>query len=141
MSNTRFAVAVHVLSVLRLSDGQTVPSSLLASSVGTNPVVIRKLLVVLAQAGLIVVERGNSGGARLARAADDVNLADVLDAVTGVGDMVKIHGEANPACPVGRNIGHVLDLILNDGFDAFRSILAKHTIEDLVQSIRARDAG
>ena len=78
MNNTRFSVAVHVLSVLCVSDGEPVTSSVLAASVGTNPVVIRKLLVMLSKASLVSVDRGKAGGARLARPASEISLADVL---------------------------------------------------------------
>ncbi|QQD17436.1 Rrf2 family transcriptional regulator [Spongiibacter nanhainus] len=139
MSNTRFSVAVHVLTVLHLHDGEPVSSSVLAGSVGTNPVVIRKLLAALTQASLVTIDRGTAGGARLLRSASAISLADVLDAVSEVDDMLKIHTSPNPACPVGRSIGGILDVILQEGFDAFRDALARYTVADLVGSVQQRE--
>ena len=45
-TSCRFAVAVHVLAVLAYKEGEAVTSALLASSVNTNPVVIRRLLLL-----------------------------------------------------------------------------------------------
>jgi Rrf2 family protein len=44
---------------------------------------VQKLVGRLAAAGLIVSSRGTGGGFRLARAADDISLADIVEAVEG----------------------------------------------------------
>ena len=51
-TSSRFAVAVHILTLLASADGP-VPSSLIAGSVGTNPALIRRLVAQLADAGLV----------------------------------------------------------------------------------------
>jgi DNA-binding IclR family transcriptional regulator len=53
-TNSRFAVAVHVLSLMAWSDEEPLKSEQVAESVNTHPVVIRRMLVDLAQAGLVV---------------------------------------------------------------------------------------
>ena len=45
--NSRFAVAVHVMTVLAHNRGRWVSSPALGRSVRTNPVVIRRLLIRL----------------------------------------------------------------------------------------------
>ena len=62
-------VAVHVLTLLALSAEERRSSRYLAGSVATNPVVIRRLLAQLAQAGLVESAHGATGGFRLARPA------------------------------------------------------------------------
>jgi DNA-binding IscR family transcriptional regulator len=47
--NSRFPVAVHVLTALAYRDGESLSSTRLAESVRTNPVVIRRLLIRLAR--------------------------------------------------------------------------------------------
>ena len=51
--NSRFPVAVHVMAALAYRDGEALPSPLLAESVKTNPVVIRRLVAQLRRAGLV----------------------------------------------------------------------------------------
>ena len=64
-TSCRFAMAVHVLAVLAYKDGDRVTSSLLAGSVNTNPVVIRRLLLALQRAKLVETRKGAGLGSRL----------------------------------------------------------------------------
>lgn len=52
-------------------------SSDIAEHAGTNPVVVRRVLGRLRDAGLLSSEKGHAGGWRLARAPQDITLADV----------------------------------------------------------------
>ncbi|MCA1734101.1 MAG: Rrf2 family transcriptional regulator, partial [Acidobacteria bacterium] len=52
-TSSRFAVATHILTVLAVRGDEPSSSNLIASSVGTNPVVIRRLLGMLGRAGLV----------------------------------------------------------------------------------------
>ena len=60
--NTRFAVAVHILTLLHTQQGEPATSEYIASSVNTNPSLIRRLLSQLARAGLTASQMGTGGG-------------------------------------------------------------------------------
>lgn len=49
----------------------------IADHAGTNPVVVRRVLGRLRDAGLLTSEKGHAGGWRLARAPERITLADV----------------------------------------------------------------
>ena len=49
----------------------------IAEHAGTNPVVVRRVLGKLREAGLLTSEKGHAGGWRLARGPDAITLADV----------------------------------------------------------------
>ena len=107
--NCRFAFAVHVLSVLAHNREDAFTSETLAHTVNTNPVVIRRLLLELKDAGLVATQRGPGGGAKLARAASEISLAQIYRAVSG--DFQLFGEHPNPpaqCCPVGRGIENVL---------------------------------
>ena len=56
--SSRFTMAVHTLLCIDyFGKTQKVTSDFIAASVGTNPVIIRKLLIQLKAAGLIQVKR------------------------------------------------------------------------------------
>lgn len=49
----------------------------IADHAGTNPVVVRRVLGKLREAGLLTSEKGHAGGWKLARPAEAISLADV----------------------------------------------------------------
>ncbi|MEU0313387.1 Rrf2 family transcriptional regulator [Nocardioides sp. NPDC006273] len=113
-TNTRFAVAVHVLTYLAscAAVGRTRPvsSDELAGSTAVNPVHVRKVLGPLRTAGLVRSRPGAHGGWELAADPKTVNLAQVWQVLQGDDPVLGIHGP-NPACPVGAGVqGALVDL-------------------------------
>ena len=131
--SSRFTVAVHVLSLISTQNHILCTSEWMAASVNTNPVVIRRAMGKLKNAGLIEVRRG-TGGAALQKPLSEITLLDVYRAVDVVeeGELFQFHKDPNPNCPVGANIQAVLELILVRAQDAMEGILAEVTMEDLV---------
>ncbi|QMV41998.1 Rrf2 family transcriptional regulator [Cohnella cholangitidis] len=131
--SSRFSIAVHILSLLAISPSTHCTSEWIAGSVGTNPVIIRRILGQLKKAGLVTVRAG-SGGAFLAKSLDGIDLLEVYRAVDVVeeGKLFHIHEEPNPQCQVGANIQAVLQLLLARAQEAMENILAGITMEELV---------
>ena len=104
-----------------------------------NPVVVRNIFRQLKKAGLIVVQRGGNGGVKLARKLSDITLFDVYRAVDSVADGKLFHFHENPnaACPVGRNIHHVMDGRLEEIQDAMEQKMAQMTLADVVADTEA----
>ena len=137
--NSRFAVAVHILTLIATRDGEPVASDYIAASVNTNASLIRRLLSQLARAGLTTAQMGSGGGALLARPADRITLRDVYRAVAE-GDVFGLHRERpNPACPVGRNIQALLEIRFDAAARALEAELARTTIADAVAEMEARE--
>lgn len=137
--NTRFAVATHILTFLHTQQGVPATSELIASSVNTNPSLIRRLLSQLAAAGLTTSQLGAGGGALLARPAEKVTLLDVYDAVDEDANIIPIHQTANPKCPVGRHIQASLESRINAAERALRAELAGTTIAELAGDVIRRE--
>lgn len=131
--SSRFTVAVHILSLVTMENSTLCTSEWIAGSVNTNPVVIRRVMGKLKNAGLIQVRRG-TGGATLHKPLAEITLLDVYRAVEVVeeGELFQFHEKPNPNCPVGANIQAVLELILNRAQDAMEKILDEVTMEELV---------
>lgn len=141
-TSSRFAFAVHVLALLAQQEGVPLSSEIIAGSVNTNPALIRRLLTMLAQAGLTTSQLGAGGGALLARAPEDITLLEVYRAVEDP-QLFGLHREEpNPACMVGRNIQQVLRGIMDDAQRAMEASLAARTVadtfSDVVRSERLR---
>ena len=136
--NCQFAFAVHVLSVLALHPAELMTSEALAHSVNTNPVVIRRLLCELAEAGLIETQRGPGGGAKLARTATSITLAQIYRGV--VGEIAPFGAHPNqPAqcCPVGRNIKRALEVVSERARQAVAREYEATTLADIVTAVQS----
>ena len=109
--SSRFTIAIHMLVCMDVfKDEYKITSELMASSINVNPVIIRKILLQLKDAGLIEVKRG-TGGATIARPLDEITFFDVYQSVDCIEEntLFHFHENPNPECPVGKNIHHVLD--------------------------------
>jgi FeS assembly SUF system regulator len=75
--------AVVMLAAAARDAGGRLSATCLAASTGVPLPTAQKLVGRLAMAGLIVSSRGTGGGFRLARAAAEISLADIVEAVEG----------------------------------------------------------
>lgn len=137
--NSRFAVAVHILTLVSTGEGEPVPSEFIAGSVNTNPSLIRRLLVQLTRAGLTTSVMGAGGGALLARPADQITLRDVYRAVDE-GEIFGLHRERpSAACPVGRNIQSLLEARFDAATRALEAELERTTIAAILREVAERE--
>lgn len=131
--SSRFTIAVHMLMCMEVfKDKRKITSDFLGASINVNPVIVRKLLSQLKEAGLIEVKRG-PGGAVIARPLSEITFLDVYRAVDCIGDntLFHFHENPNPACPVGENIHNILDDKLLRVQHAMERELAAITMEEL----------
>ena len=75
--NSRLSLALHTLSHMAGEPDRVRTSADIADHAGTNPVVVRRVLGKLREAGLLSSEKGHAGGWRLAKSAESISLADV----------------------------------------------------------------
>ena len=135
-TNSRFAVAVHVLSLMAWSGEEPLKSEQVAESVNTNPVVIRRMLKELAEAGLVVSQTGSLGGSRLASDPAKTTLLDIYRALECRGVFSLHRQPPSRDCPVGVNIETVLGDVLLEVDSAVEQVLAEITIDDVVQRLK-----
>ena len=67
--SSRFTMAIHMFACIDTFSDQKMTSDFMAASIGTNPVIVRKILQQLKAAGLIEVARG-TGGVTILRMRD-----------------------------------------------------------------------
>ncbi len=136
--NIKCSSAVHILLMIALlPEACKVTSELLASSVGNNPVEIRKLLSDLKKAGIIRVARG-PGGAVLAKEPRDISLLDIYNAVDpkSLDDLIGVHSHPAPQCLFGRNIGGLLAEPYAEIGEAVRREMGSITLEQLCDRLK-----
>jgi DNA-binding IscR family transcriptional regulator len=134
--SSRFVVATHVLALLAYGEGEAMTSEYIAGSVNTNPVVVRRILALLAKADLVATQEGAGGGVRLARPAERIDLRAVYAAVESDA-LFALHPQPpNPACPVGNTIQAALEPALKGAEEALLSSLTRTSIADVVRRLR-----
>jgi DNA-binding IscR family transcriptional regulator len=139
-------MAVHVLSVLAYKEGDRVTSALLAGSVNTNPVIIRRLLLALQRAKLVDTCKGAGSGSRLSRSPRSIDLAQIYLAVEDADSFASVPRKPNAACPVGKCIRETLDRVFASAQSALEGDLARTTLADVMDTViasgeRARNSG
>lgn len=75
--NSRLSLALHTLSHMAGDPTRVQTSADIAAHAGTNPVVVRRVLGKLREAGLLTSEKGHAGGWKLAHPPQNITLADV----------------------------------------------------------------
>ncbi|MEX6494753.1 Rrf2 family transcriptional regulator [Fusobacterium animalis] len=131
--SSRFTIALHIFTCVEIfKNDYKITSDFLAGSINTNPVIIRKILTQLKNAGLITVARG-TGGISPTRSLKDISFYDVYQAIEPVenGDLFNFHSSPNPQCPVGKNIHRLLDDKLKTIQLAMENEMKKYTLDDL----------
>ena len=130
-------MAVHVLAVLAYKEGDRVTSAMLAASVNTNPVIVRRLLLSLQRARLVETRKGAGSGSRLSRSPGRINLAEVYRAVEAVEPFASPTRKANSACPVGHCIRETLNQVFASAENAMERDLEKTTLARVIGMIKA----
>lgn len=139
MINSRFAVAIHILALLDASKEMHTTSEFLAQSIGTNPVVVRRIAKLLDHAGLIEIHAG-VGGSELRKPLAQIRLLDVYRAVEGTeaNGLFAIHDHPHPACPVGAHIQATLEESFAKAQQALEAVLAQQTMADITEGLAQR---
>ncbi|MCE9645368.1 MAG: Rrf2 family transcriptional regulator [Chloroflexi bacterium] len=133
-TSQRFAISIHALTLLAASSGP-LTSEAIASSVDTNPVVIRRTMSGLRAHGLVTSKPGAHGGWRLVRPPQQIVLRDVYQ-ILGGEDVLSIHGHPNQHCPIGGRIKGPLKNIFNEAQTELEKSLGKYTVADVLSDIR-----
>ena len=104
---TDYAI-VLLTNMAERAQGELRQAREVADATGIPLPTLTKLLKGLVKSGLVASHRGTKGGYRLARPADEINLADVIAAIEGPVSMTDCSGvpgscEREGSCPVQSN--------------------------------------
>jgi Rrf2 family protein len=133
--NQQFTFAVHIMTALAFS-GEVMDSQMLARSVNTNPVVVRRILLALRAASLVETIAGKYGGSRLRKPASEISLRDIYDAVTGPPIISVSQRKAWKHCEVSCRMKKIMSTVSDEAEKAMRAHLKAVTLRRLVRQIR-----
>ena len=131
--DSRLSRMLHVLLHMAARD-EPLTSEVIAGMLQTNPVVVRRTMAGLRDAGYVRSEKGHRGGWSLACDLKTVTLLDIHRAVGGPNLFAIGHENDNPSCAVARAVNEAL----GDALQAAEALLLKRlgavTLDRLAQS-------
>lgn len=174
---SRFSIAIHICLCVEFFNEDSefnkdsdkkhckkMTGEALAESVGINSVIVRNILALLKNAGLISIFRG-SNGARLAKSATQISLLDIFYAVESTPKnkdflkseakskegihkesaytkekigytLFRFHTNPNELCPLGKNIHRLLDSHFIKAQRVLEEYLASVKLSDLLKKLQ-----
>jgi DNA-binding IscR family transcriptional regulator len=135
--DSKLSSVLHLL--LHMADaGGPSTSETLAVSMKTNPVVVRRLLAGLREAGVVRSEKGHGGGWKLDRDLSAVTLADVHRAL-GSPALVSFGNRTDqPRCLVEQAVNAALDGACEEAESLLLARFARITLATLQTDFRRR---
>ena len=134
-ANSRMACAVQILCVIAYKGAGGTNATVIARSLRTNPVVVRRLLKSLQLAGLVLIKPGKDGGAQLARDPNGITLDEIYRAVEPGAGLFALRQGGNPKCPVNARMKDLLTPIFGAADGAVERTLRQMSIGGLVEGI------
>jgi len=142
MVNQQFAFAVHALSLLAhhcneeySSEQMSMTSDLLASSINTNPVVVRRLLSKLSKAGLIETQLGKKGGVRLKKNPNQITLRHIYESVQSTSLISGNKNKENKKCMISCKMKALMTEIIEKAEEATLKYLESVTLAEINSKI------
>lgn len=130
--------AVHILAYLDIYHDGDLSSRAIASSIESNPSVVRSLSSDLRKAGLINSRQGVAG-AELAKAPAKINLYDIFMAINTDHNLLHIDPKTNPQCIVGGNIQEVLTQAYQQVEQQSFAAMKKINLQQIINDIRTKE--
>lgn len=133
----RLSGVLHLLLHMAEHDGP-VTSEALSRAMGTNPVVVRRVMAGLRERGYVASDRGRGGGWRLACDFAAVTLADIYDGLGRPSLFAIGHRDAAPECLVEQAVNTALDDALREAETRLLARFATITLKALSADFHAR---
>jgi DNA-binding IscR family transcriptional regulator len=136
----RLSRMLHILVHMARHDGP-MTSDTLAGMLRTNPVLIRRTMSGLRDAGYVRSEKGHGGGWAIAADLDAVTLLDVHRAVGGPRFFAVGIERPEPGCQIADIVNEAVGDALNEAEQLLIRRLGSITLATLVQTFDARCGG
>ncbi|MGQ4274983.1 Rrf2 family transcriptional regulator [Terrihabitans sp. B22-R8] len=137
--DSRLSSVLHAL--LHMADmGQPVTSDVLARCMTTNPVVVRRTMGLLREAGYVTSAKGHAGGWSLAVDLGAVTLRQLHEALGEPAFFAMGNRSENPQCLVEQSVNAALDGVFAEAEALLLARFASVTLADLADEFSRRAA-
>ena len=128
--DSRLSRMLHVVLHMARHDGSAT-SETIAAMLGANPVVVRRTMAGLRDAGIVRSEKGHGGGWTLMRDLREISVLDVYDAIGKPGIFAIGAAMDQPDCLVERVVDDALAETYAEAEALLLARLASLTLADL----------
>lgn len=122
--------AIRILTYCALRGSEVSSLGSIAAGCNASEHHLAKVAALLAERGWIETVRGRLGGVRLAKAAAEINLGDVVAATENFDCVVECFDAERNTCPLAEHCR--FPSVIRSAFAAFHEVLAQHTLAELV---------
>ncbi len=136
-NDSRLSRMLHVLLHMARHKGP-MTSEAIGAMLGTNPVVVRRTMAGLRDAGYVRSDKGHGGGWIIACDLERVSLLDVHRAVGGPKIFAIGNEHANPDCAVEQLVNEALEDALRDAESLLVERLGAVSLAELSRGFDAR---
>jgi DNA-binding IscR family transcriptional regulator len=130
MISGKFAISIHILTLLTKFPNDYLSSEFIASSINLNPVLVRKEIANLKKNQTVMSKEGKNGGTKLNVSPSKVTLKQIFESTFEEISLGYSKNEPNPKCPVGREINQNLSTLYTKLNDSVMKQLESTTLEE-----------
>lgn len=109
MISGKFAITVHILTLLSKFPDDYLSSEFIAGSMNLHPVLVRKEIANLKKNNIIESKEGKNGGTKLLKSASNISLDSIFKMTFDTVTLGFSKNKPNPDCPVGKKINENLE--------------------------------
>lgn len=131
MYSSKLSVSIHILCMVAREDCP-ITSDYIAGSIGTNPVLVRRLMGRLKRARLLRTQP-RLGATGLEKPPEQIPLLEIFRAVEPKQTLFDVHTGTNINCPVGAHIGSILTQFYHGMQEEMEDHLNRVTLSDLLK--------
>jgi DNA-binding IscR family transcriptional regulator len=133
MISGKFAISIHILTLLVKFPDNYLSSEFIASSINLNPVLVRKEIANLKKNQIVMSKEGKNGGTKLNVSPSKVTLKQIFESTFEEISLGFSKNEPNPKCPVGKEINQNLSTLYTTLNDLVMKQLEATTLEEFAK--------
>lgn len=135
--DTRLSRLLHVLLHMAETE-EALTSQEIAKMLGSNAVVVRRILTGLREGGFVAAEKGHGGGWRLTRPTEEITLLDIYRSL-GEPELFAF-GLSNPApeCLVEQAVNATMESTIAAADEALKTRFAETRLSDIELAFKAK---
>jgi DNA-binding IscR family transcriptional regulator len=130
MISGKFAITIHILTLLSIFPEDYLSSDFIAGSMNVHPVLVRKEIANLKKNNIVESKEGKNGGTKLLKSASNISLDAIFKMTFDTVNLGFSKNEPNPDCPVGKKINENLENLYENINEKISLQLSAISLED-----------